>query len=512
MNRSQLENQSARSRGLAAIGLVFSFVSLCTACNGPSPSAKWLANGFFDPAQTGNFDTPIRIEIRDEVSILDEPYGIQDAEEPTEEDLEVRMVNPAIGPGDFVKVTIFELLAPNLMHEQQLQVGGSGVESIPVIGAVQFAGFTAQELEQHLRDILREKEILANAEVQVTVLRYESQQFSIMGGVVQPGNYPLTRPDFRLTSALSQAGGLPPTADTIIVIRRSGPRVLSSMGRQSPDSQPATSEPDGELVQFTMSDVSPTGSGGAPATTKPSGVNELEILEGGPTKSSGDLAPVLDPETGEWKLVPAATGPSNGTTGLMRPETASAPAEWTGSEDDLESAVRVLEIPAKALKQGEDRYNIVIRPGDVIDVPIGEVGEFYVYGNIQRPGAFQLTGRRVTVKQAIASAGGFSPLAWPSRADLIRRVNKDEEQFIQIDLDAIFAGRAPDFYLRPNDMINVGSSPVAVFLAVARNAFRFSYGFGFVYDRNFADSDSFGAKEQVKLRRNQERLQRGLPF
>jgi hypothetical protein len=53
---------------------------------------------------------------------------------------------------------------------------------------------------------------------------------------------------------------------------------------------------------------------------------------------------------------------------------------------------------------------------------------------------------------------------------------------------------------------------VAGFLAVLRNAFRLSYGFGFVYDRNFADSDTFQAKEQLKVRRNQEALQRGVPL
>jgi hypothetical protein len=83
---------------------------------------------------------------------------------------------------------------------------------------------------------------------------------------------------------------------------------------------------------------------------------------------------------------------------------------------------------------------------------------------------------------------------------------------IQLDLDAIFAGNAPDFYLKPNDIVNVGSHAVAGFLAVLRNAFRLSYGFGFVYDRNFADSDTFQAKEQLKVRRNQEALQRGVPL
>jgi hypothetical protein len=45
----------------------------------------------------------------------------------------------------------------------------------------------------------------------------------------------------------------------------------------------------------------------------------------------------------------------------------------------------------------------------------------------------------------------------------------------------------PDVYLKPDDRINVGTNFWAYPLAVVRNGFRVSYGFGFVLDRNFGD-------------------------
>jgi len=66
--------------------------------------------------------------------------------------------------------------------------------------------------------------------------------------------------------------------------------------------------------------------------------------------------------------------------------------------------------------------------------------------------------------------------------------------------------------VRPNDIVNVGTHPVATFLAVLRNAFRLSYGFGFVYDRNFADADSPAVREQAKSRRLQKAQIRGIPI
>ncbi|MBK8269879.1 MAG: SLBB domain-containing protein [Planctomycetes bacterium] len=523
---------------LFSVGLLFAASISMHGCSQQPASANWLKNGLLDPSQTGNFEKQVRIEIRDSVSVLDEPLGIQDAEEPTEEDTMAYFIEPKIGPGDFIRTTIFELVAPGISSELQFQVSAGGFETFPVVGPIKVAGFSPRDLELEIKDRLRDGGILENADVQVTLLRSESQQYSIVGGVVQPGNYPLTRPNFRLLNAFAAAGGLPPQAETVIVIRNGAQNTISDAppaDSQMPAPESSLYQMNHQPISFTMSDVSRTGvAGEQPTATAPAGtsrgVNELEILEGGPGKSGEGKAPYYNPETGEWELADPGASPTTLQASdaaqpvgdVVFPENAtplSMPTTFdTAQESDpfdpnaFASSVRVLEIPAKALREGDPRYNIVIRPSDLIDVPIGEIGEFYMYGNLARPGAYQLTGRRITVKQAIASAGGFGPLAWPSRADLIRRVGKDEEQFIQIDLDAIFAGTAPDFYLRQNDIVNVGSSPISVFMAVLRNAFRFSYGFGFVYDRNFADSDSFGAKEQVKQRRNIERQQRGLPF
>ena len=37
--------------------------------------------------------------------------------------------------------------------------------------------------------------------------------------------------------------------------------------------------------------------------------------------------------------------------------------------------------------------------------------------------------------------------------------------------------------------MNVGTNALAPFLAAIRNGFRVTYGFGFLYDKNFADNN-----------------------
>ncbi len=180
-----------------------------------------------------------------------------------------------------------------------------------------------------------------------------------------------------------------------------------------------------------------------------------------------------------------------------------------------ETPLRVIEIAVDALQKGDMRYNVVIRPNDIINVPAEGTGEYYMTGQIARPGAYALNGRAPTMKEAVAAAGGFALLAWPSRSEIIRRLPGDQEEVRMVNLDAILAGDQPDFFIRPNDIVNVGSTAVAPFLATIRNAFRMSYGFGFVYDRNFADQYSYTSRINPQTidqtRRAQRQNQLGIP-
>ncbi len=157
---------------------------------------------------------------------------------------------------------------------------------------------------------------------------------------------------------------------------------------------------------------------------------------------------------------------------------------------------RLIRIPAVKLVAGDPRYNIVIKPGDTIHVPVDIVGEFCIMGNVNRTGYIFLTGRPMTLKMAIAAAGGLGPLAWPKRVEVVRRIGREKEEIVMVDFDKIASGEMPDFFIKPNDFINVGTHPTSRWRAILRNAFRATYGFGFVYDRNFADRD-FGTRRPV---------------
>ncbi len=89
-------------------------------------------------------------------------------------------------------------------------------------------------------------------------------------------------------------------------------------------------------------------------------------------------------------------------------------------------------------------------------------GEYYIAGNVKRPGVYALSGRRISLKQAIASAG-YENLAQDTQIQIIRRNAADKtETTITRSLAELF-DRAKkigedggDLFLLPDDQVIVG--------------------------------------------------------
>jgi protein involved in polysaccharide export with SLBB domain len=148
---------------------------------------------------------------------------------------------------------------------------------------------------------------------------------------------------------------------------------------------------------------------------------------------------------------------------------------------------RIIRFDVTALQAGDPTQNVVLRDGDVVTIPSPPVGDFYMAGEVARPGVYSLTGRKITLLQAVAAAGGTTAVAVPWRTEVVRRLAEGEEEIIYVDLNKIARGEVPDFYLHPEDLVRIGTDQGAIFNAVLRNAFRATYGLGAVYDTNFAD-------------------------
>jgi polysaccharide biosynthesis/export protein len=170
-----------------------------------------------------------------------------------------------------------------------------------------------------------------------------------------------------------------------------------------------------------------------------------------------------------------------------------------GGQSNIASNVlnqRVIAVPMQGLLNGAAQFNVVIRAGDVIRVPAQNEGVFYMGGNVNRPGVYNLpaVGRNITLIRAIDAAGGLNDIAIPERIEILRFVGPDRQAIVRLNLRAIAEGTHPDIFLKDGDRINVGTNFWATPLAVIRNGFRAGYGFSFTLDRNFG-FDVFGPQD-----------------
>lgn len=493
-------------------------------------------NSLFDPTKVGKFGLDVyEGSIRQVLTPRDTPPGIPNATEPTPEDLVAQFAEYRVRLGDVLSVTVNDLITPGVPYSAAIQVNSLGEIRLPLVGSIKVTGLTEQGVEQELAARLREAELLPQPIVIVFVQNAQGRRFNIIGAVPRPGPYPIMSPDMRMLEAIAMVGDVAASSRTAYVIRRPHTEQAVEIAPAPVDGEdwvvpPPGAEPASFAVMAEPSGASRTGPmrdvdepnepldareelGAAVAPAKPA-----DASSGDETEAPTFPSLIFDPATGEVVEAETATMPEEQTpvadddpNAYQDLEEFELPFDWEDVEG-FELEQRVIRINLEQLKAGDPRQNIVVRSGDVINVPVDD-GVFYLMGEVARPGVYGFGGREITVKQAIAIAGGFGPLAWPQRCEVIRREpGTDKQLVIPVNLDAIFAGLEDDFYLRDEDVLNVGTHVVAPFLFVMRNSFRFTYGFGFVYDRNFADKDSYGGRTNPETLARIQRQQRGLPF
>lgn len=104
------------------------------------------------------------------------------------------------------------------------------------------------------------------------------------------------------------------------------------------------------------------------------------------------------------------------------------------------------------MQEGALDLNVALGNGDVVFVPRAK--KFYVVGFVRRPGGFPLN-QPMTVLQGIAMAEGLMEREASPTACALKRLSGGKEEIIPLDLLAIAEGEQPNFFLHPNDVIDV---------------------------------------------------------
>lgn len=474
--------KNKRVAGIGAGGWAVAVVVMLAASSGCETQS------FFDPTEMGRYDkTPlVKSLLKNLETGIEEPDDrFANATEVRPEDLVAVPRDYVIGRNDLIQVSIADLVQQNVETVKTMRVSESGFISLPLIPPVKAVGLTEAQLEQAIAQAYQDANVISRAQVSVVTVEARSRIFSISDGVAQPGSYVIVDSNFRLLDALVMARGVvnPEAIENIYVIRRVE-HDLKEMPKETPGEAAPPAQPGPGVLEpqsraswhrpAMMSEMSPA----EPPTTAPAGSAEgrIIVVEDKPLQIEGG------------QTVPATTPPPQQPEAQVQAEV-PATKQFEFESPQEPSDVRIIRVPYDALRRGELKYNIVIRPLDMIIVPPPVVGEYYMGGHVARVGVYSLTGRKITLKQAVVAAGMLDQLAIPSRTQIVRRIG-DKEVFARVDLAKIFAGEQPDIILKPNDVVTVGTNAIAPFLASFRGGFRLTYGFGFLYDRNYWDANN----------------------
>jgi polysaccharide biosynthesis/export protein len=504
---------------LAAAGFAAAAISM-TGC---TETDAWL----MDPSVIGRWEqTPGTAPILSRIASV---------EGPEDEFLEITSVQAGdlipeveeyrVGPGDGVQITLYDF--PNIDRQTELQVvvDPRGYVNLPQLGYIYVNGQTVQGAQRAIEEAM--EEFIANPQVFVQMISPRQHQYYVLGGVAAPSAYYIPASDYRLLQALSAAGGFSEAPRYIYIIRQlpladaatarpipAAPRTRDDPGMETPAgpnlmdlieeySQPGTPPPSTPPREIPPETPPPDAPPGSPAMFQPQPEQPpaapIDLLD---PQRPATPEPQAMPDTGDmtwvylngrWVRVRRAGMPGE-VAGIPTPDMPGGPIP--GSPELVTQ--RVIRIPVGPLKTGDARFNIIVRPGDIIRVPPPPAGTVYLGGQVNRPGAFGLA-EDITLMRVIAAAGGLSALAIPERTDIVRMVGGDRQGFIRVNLRAVAEGTQPDLFLKANDYINVGTNFWALPMAVIRNGFRATYGFGFLLDRNFGN-DVFGAPPAERIR------------
>ena len=292
-----------------------------------------------------------------------------------------------LGAGDLVRINVYG--SPDMQTEARLSAAGT--ITFPLIGEVKLGGSSPKTSENKIAQLLEQGSFVKKAQVNLVVLQYQSQFVSVLGDVYKPGKYSLDRPS-TLSDLLALAGGITPNGSDMVTLIR------TESGK--------TTRQDFDLRNLIIK---------ADATSNPrvSGddiiyVNAREVSVLGQVNRPGKYSVVSGVRTVLDFLSQAGGISSGGADKIV------VIIKRNGKTEKHEIDVDQL------YRKGDISENFDMTDGDSIYVPRMPV--FYIYGEVQRPGAFRLE-RNMNLAQALSTGGGLSARGTERGIKIKRQVN-----------------------------------------------------------------------------------------
>ncbi|MCK5639699.1 MAG: SLBB domain-containing protein [Gammaproteobacteria bacterium] len=290
--------------------------------------------------------------------------------------------------------------SPNAGHDDvepyRFRVSDAGIISLPIIGKIPVSGMTLTEMEVLVVNSYYPKYVQNLPSVICKVAEYQTQNITIVGGVVRPGLYKLSNDEMSLISALMKSGGIIEDGAALITIQHANP---------------GDKQAEGVNMVSVSSDLMSTDD--VSKTITEDIQNNLELLDDNDNSR-------------------AASAKSGGEKVDLKP---------------IVLPVKDLNIPFA---------DVVLLDGDIIMVERLNPEVFTVLGPVKTPGVFPYPPDvDYNLMQAIAFAGGFDLTLNPSYITMYRQDADGQIVTATFQLNKKTLNMASGLMIKPGDVISV---------------------------------------------------------
>lgn len=322
---------------------------------------------------------------------------------------------PRVQAGDALRVTV----EGDESLSRVYTVDEAGAFRMPLIGLVQAAGRTPDEIAREIAQRLREGNFYRDPKVTVEIARRAEPKVIVQGAVRRGGEFTL-QAGWRLSDALNAAQPTDTADLSAVRLERAG----------------------GERLTINHLKFVQEGDESANPTLQPGDRIFVPLRAGG--RSVLVLGAVRTPGSFEYddaRTLIQALGKAGGTL----PEADAARIQ-------IRRANRAEPIVVNLNTLTGD---VDLQPGDQVTVPFRSVRQFVVVrGGVNRAGLINYA-ENMTLTQAIEAAGGPKPNAILERVVILRPTERGRQQRITVNLLEVAQGARPDERLLPGDTVEV---------------------------------------------------------
>lgn len=310
----------------------------------------------------------------------------------------------ALGAGDMIRIQVFQ--NPELTTEAR--VSETGEITFPLLGSVNVGGVGIGQAERKIAQGLVQGGLVQKPQVNIVLLQVRGNQVAVLGLVNRPGRYVIETFDTRLSEMLATAGG-------VVASAGNGKAILTGVR----DGKPIRNEIDlADLFLYQGKVTDPLVVRGDVVYIVPG--NQVSIL--GEVNRPGRYP--LENASMRFTDALAMAGGINPSGGD------SAVVEGTRNGEHFYKKIDLLSI----FMDQDQAMNLDIAAGD--SIYIHRAPMFYVYGEVQRPGAYRVE-RNMTVMQALAQGGGPTPRGTQRGIKLHRKNASGAVEKLSPELDAV---------------------------------------------------------------------------